>query len=99
MKLQKARVIIAKQSIIPILLLGTSCATLQFCSLAPVISFGFKRLKGFETLSNGREQSVSDINSSSLAKTIFLIKMRCRTQKASAKDIIGKNFRPGFFWV
>ena len=42
MKVQKAGVIIAKQSIIPTLLLGTSCATLQFCSTAPVISFGFK---------------------------------------------------------
>ena len=73
MKLQKARVIIVKLNIIPILLLGTSCATLQFGSLAPVISFGFKRLKGFETLSNGCSQSFSDINSSStLAKTNYL---------------------------
>ena len=70
---KKARVIIAKSSIIPILLLGTSCATLQFCSTAPVISFGLKRLKGIETLSNGQEQSVSDINSNSLAKTITLL--------------------------
>ena len=58
----KVRVIIAKQSIILILLLGTSCATLQFCALTPVISFGFKRLKEVEMLSNGREQGISDIN-------------------------------------
>ena len=62
MKLQKARVIIVKLNIIPILLLGTSCATLQFCALTPVISFGFKRLKEVEMLSNGREQGISDIN-------------------------------------
>ena len=100
MKLQKARVIIVKLNIIPILLLGTSCATLQFGSLAPVISFGFKRLKGFETLSNGCSQSFSDINSSStLAKTIYLgnrhLSLAGCLSKAKARSISGTQLLSG----
>ena len=96
----KVRVIIAKQSIILILLLGTSCATLQFGSLAPVISFGFKRLKGFETLSNGCSQSFSDINSSStLAKTIYLgnrhLSLAGCLSKAKARSISGTQLLSG----
>ena len=101
MKLQKARVIIVKLNIIPILLLGTSCATLQFGSLAPVISFGFKRLKGFETLSNGCSQSFSDINSSSTLakKTIYLgnrhLSLAGCLSKAKARSISGTQLLSG----